>query len=110
MEGIPSGFCRQGVDQQQASIRITRRNKPGYRFKVPPRLLLHPSGGARGELFEMENAARLRVAAVAPRVLGALFQEDGLYLGFLKKSKSKALLEGLEAVFPDCLEFADGRA
>jgi hypothetical protein len=28
----------------------------------------------------------------------------------LKKSKFKALLEGLEAVFPDCPEFADGRA
>src|SRR5262249_37531238 len=82
MEGISSGFYCQGMDQQQASIGFTRSNKPRYRFKVPLRLFLRPSGGTRGELFEIENAARLRVATVAPRMSGALFQEDRLYFGF----------------------------
>ena len=82
MEGISSGFCRQRVDQQQTGIRITRANKPGHRLKVLSRLLFRPSCGARGEFFEMENAGRLRMAAVAAGMPGTLFQEYGLYHGF----------------------------
>src|SRR6202008_3642329 len=84
MEGISSGFCRQRVDQQQTGIRITRANKPGHRLKVLLRLFFRPSYGARGEFFEMENAARLRMAAVAAGMPGTLFQEYGLYRGFKK--------------------------